>query len=410
LSKRDVVVGLDVGTTKVAAVVAGTAEGAGLNILGVGTATSRGLKKGVVVDIENTVKAITEAVGAAERMAGSRVKTVFCGVAGAHISSLNNRGVVAVAREDKEITPEDVDRVIEAARVISMPPDREVVHVIPREFVVDGYDGIRDPVGMLGMRLEVEAHIVTGAVTSIQNLLRSVYRAGLEVEDVILVPLASGEAVLEPAERELGVVIVDIGGGTTDIAIFREGTLWFTAILPVGGDHITSDIAVGLRTPIPQAEKVKIEHGVAAAEAASDEEFLDIPSVGGREPRQVSQRVLASIIEPRAQEVFGLVAREIKRSGFEGIIPGGVVVTGGTALLPHIVDVAAAELDLPVRVGTPLGVHGLIDGSVGPAMATSVGLVRYALSNTLRHSRMGGGGGVLESWVDRVRNFFREWF
>jgi len=411
MGRRSYVTALDIGTTKVAALVGEVVDSGETRVLGFGVCPSKGLRRGVVVDIESTVAAIQEAVEKAERMSGVRVKSVHVGISGSHASSVNNRGVVAVAREDKEITPEDVDRVIEASRVISLPPDREIVHVIPREFIVDGCDGIRDPVGMLGTRLEVQAHVVTGAVTSIQNLLRSVYKAGLDVEDVVLMSLASGEAVLVSAEKDLGVVLADIGGGTTDIAIFREGTLWFTSALPVGGDHVTGDIAVGLRTPIPQAEKVKIEHGVAKVDLASDDRFFEIPSVGGRGTREVSERMLASIVEPRLQEILGMLRDEVKRSGYEGIIPGGVVITGGTAAVRGLAELAADELDSPVRIGVPESVVGLSDEVNGPAFATLTGLVGCAGRTSGGYGTAGSPRqGVLSVLTDRVRAWFRDFF
>lgn len=375
---RDIVAGLDVGTTKVAAVVGQVGPEGLTGIIGLGTAPCHGMRKGVVVDIEATVKSIREAVSKAQRMAGVNIESVYLGIAGGHISSLNNRGVVAVTREDREITAEDVNRVLEAARLIHIPPDREIIHVLPRGYIVDGFNGIRDPVGLLGTRLEVEANIVTTAINSMQNLMRCVYRAGLGVEEVVLLPLVAGEAVLEPAEKDLGVILVDMGGGTTDVALFEGGSLWFTASIPLGGDHITSDIAVGLRTPIPHAESIKIKHGWALTSCAPDEVLLEVAQVGGHGTRQVSERVLASIIEPRLQEIFGLVAREVKRSGYTRILPGGVVLTGGAAQMRGLPELAAAELDLPVRVGAAEVAGGLKDMVRGPGCAATVGLVQYA--------------------------------
>ncbi|MCL6450019.1 MAG: cell division protein FtsA [Acetobacteraceae bacterium] len=407
MGRRNLILGVDVGTTKVAAVVGEPLEDGRTSVVGVGTSASRGIRKGVVVDIEATVRAVAEAVEKAERMAGARIRSAYVAIAGSHLGSTNNRGVVAVAREDREITAQDVERVMEAARVVSIPPDREIVHVIPRQFVVDGNDGIRDPVGMLGVRLEVEAHIVTGSITSIQNLLRSVYRAGLEVEEVVVSSLASAEAVLLPAEKDLGAVVMDLGGGTCDLAVFSGGSLFFTSTLPVGGEHITGDVAVGLRTPIPQAEKIKVERGLARAELASEAAMVDIPSLAGQEPRQVSERVLAEIIYPRVQEIFSLVGREIKRSGFPGLIPGGVVVTGGAAQLRGLTDVGAAELGLPVRLGVPEEVCGLDDIVGNPAFSTGVGLLRYA-ARARGEAAAGGRTSGARSALSRLAAWLKE--
>lgn len=396
------------GTGKVAAVVAQLEQEAP-NIIGVGVATNRGMRKGVVVDIEGTARSVQEAVGRAERMAGVTAKSVYLSVAGAHIASFNNRGVVAVTAEDKEITEADVQRVIEAARVFNLPSDREIIHVLPREFIVDGYDGVRDPVGMMGVRLEVEAQIVTGAVTSVQNLLRSIYKAGFEVDDVVLSPLASGEAVLQAAEKDLGVAIVDIGAGTTDVAIFEQGSLWYAGVVPLGGDHITSDVAVGLRTPVTQAEKIKIDYGAAMAEDARDDAMVSIPNMGGTGKREVSQKMLTSIIEARTREIFGLVANEIKKSGYPSVVPGGAVLTGGGASMTGVVDLCERALDMPVRLGTPRGVEGLKDIVSSPAFATSVGVVLFASRDrtrmqTKRETKTGG------SVFGRIRSVFRELF
>lgn len=409
MARRNILAGLDVGTSKVAVVIADVDEQGSASIIGYGLSASRGIRKGVVVDIEATVAGITEALDRAQRMAGIKVKSVYVGIAGAHIASTNNRGVIAVAREDKEITPDDVERAIDAARVVTVPPDREIVHVIPREFIVDGNDGIRDPVGMLGLRLELYAHIVTGSVTSIQNLLRSVYRAGLEVDEVILAPLASGEAVVLPAERDLGVVLADVGGGTTDVAIFTSGSLWFASTLPIGGEHITKDLAVGLRTPIPDAERLKVEHGLALAADARDEVMIDVPSMGGNVPRQVSERLVATIIEPRIQEIFHLIGREIRRSGYEGMIPGGLVLTGGTALLRGAAELAARELDLSVRVGTPRDLGGMNDIAGNPLFATAVGIVRYA-GRMGNQTRTAPRVAALGTAVNRLRGWFKDFF
>lgn len=408
MPRRDFVVGLDIGTSKVAVVTALASEDGQVNVIGVGTSPSTGMKKGVVVDIDGTVKSIASAVEQANRMAGVDIKSVYVSVTGAHVSSVNNRGVVAVGREDKEIMQEDVDRVMEAARVLNIPSDREIIHVLPREFVVDGYDGVRDPVGMMGVRLEVEAQIVTGAVTSMQNLLRAVYKAGLEVDDVVLAPLASGEAVLNPAERELGVAVIDMGAGTTDVAIFEKGSLWHASVLPLGGDYITNDIAVGLRTPTTQAEKIKIQYGASRVSMVPEDVSFDLPTVGGTKEKSVSRATLAGIIEPRVQEILMMVDRELKKAGYGSVLPGGAVLTGGSSLLPGMSEYAGEVLDLPTRVGAPAGVGGLKDVVSSPAYATAVGLVLFAARERSKSSprQKESQGGLF----DRIRAWFREFF
>jgi cell division protein FtsA len=305
----DLVVGLDVGTTKICAVIGLPTAGGGLDVVGVGNAPSRGLRRGVVVNIESTVEAIKHAVAEAEQMAGADVSRVYAGVAGGHVRSHNSRGVVAVSGREREVTSVDVERAVEAARAINVPQDREIIHVLPQTFMVDDADGVREPVGMSGVRLEVEVHIVTAAVTSVQNVVRSVNRAGLAVQDVVLEPIASAEAVLFPDEKELGIILIDIGGGTTDMALFRDGAVWHTAVLPLGGDHITNDVAVGLRTPMADAESLKKRYGCALTSMVPAEETVDVPSVGGRKPRQLSRQVLSEIVQPRVEEIFTLVAR-----------------------------------------------------------------------------------------------------
>jgi cell division protein FtsA len=371
------IVGLDVGTTKICAVIGLPRPGGALDIVGVGSAPSRGLRRGVVVNIDSTVEAIKAAVAEAEQMAGAEVSGVYAGVAGGHIRGLNSRGVVAVSGKDREVTDLDVERAVEAARAINLPQDREIIHVLPQTFMIDDADGIREPLGMSGVRLEVEVHIVTGAAASVQNVIRSVNRAGLAVQDVVLEPLASAQAVLFPDERELGVLVVDIGGGTTDIALFRDGAVWHTAILPLGGDHITNDVAIGLRTPMADAEDLKKRHGCALTVSVPAEETVDVPSVGGRKPRQLSRQVLSEIIQPRVEEIFTLVARELTRAGFQDAATAGVVITGGTSLLEGMPELAEAVFDQPVRRGIPGDVGGLADVVRSPIYSTAVGLALY---------------------------------
>ncbi len=384
MAKREnIIVGLDIGTTKICAIVGEIKDiyrSDGLpavDIIGIGTSPSRGLRKGVVVNIESTVESIKRAVEEAELMAGAHIQTVYAGIAGGHIKGFNSRGVIAV--KDGEVSRADVDRVIDAARAVAIPLDREVLHVIPQEFIVDDQDGIKDPLGMAGVRLEAEVHIITGAVTSAQNIVKSVNRAGLEVVDMVLQPLASSEAVLTPDEKELGVTMVDIGGGTTDIATFVDGSIWHTAVLGIGGNHLTGDVAVGLRTPVSEAEKIKIKYGCAMTGMVSGEETIEVPSVGGRPPRVLSRQVLAEIIEPRAEEIFGLVSREIRRTGYEERIASGVVITGGSSILAGMNEVAERILDIPVRRGLPKDLGGLSDIVNNPMYATGAGLILHAL-------------------------------
>jgi len=370
-------VGLDIGTTKISCIIAETAAAGEINIVGVGNAPSEGLRRGVVVDLEKTVASIQRAVDEAERMAGVPVKGVFAGIAGDHIRSINGRGVIAVSRKDNEIGPADVERVVEAAKAIAIPMDREIIHVIPQEFIVDDQDGIKDPVGMSGVRLEAEVHIITGAVTSAKNICRSIQRAGLKVHDLVLEPLASSHAVLGRDERDLGVVLLDLGGGTTDVAVFFEGSIRHTAIVPCGGANVTNDIAIGLRTPIDKAEAIKIQHGCALASLVSSSDLVTVPGVGGRTDREISRHVLASMIEPRMEEIFSMVNREVKRNHFAELLGGGVVLTGGTSLMPGMVELAEQVFEMPVRLGAPDGLGGLGANVADPRYSTGVGLVLH---------------------------------
>lgn len=371
-------VGLDIGTTKISCIVAdmnGTGE---LRVVGVGNAPSEGLRRGVVVDLEKTVASIQRAVDEAERMAGVPVKGVTAGIAGDHIRSINSRGVIAVSRKDNEIGPADVDRVVEAAKAIAIPMDREIIHVIPQEFIVDDQDGIKDPIGMSGVRLEAEVHIITGAVTSAKNICRSIQRAGLKVYDLVLEPLASSHAVLGPDERDLGVVLLDLGGGTTDVAVFFEGSIRHTAIVPFGGANVTNDLAIGLRTPIDKAEQIKIQYGSALASLVSLDSRVTVSGVGGRADREMSRHVLASMVEPRMEEIFQLANKEVKKNHFAELLGGGVVLTGGTSLMPGVVELAEQVFEMPVRLGVPSGLGGLSANVADPRFATGVGLVLHA--------------------------------
>lgn len=400
------ITGLDVGTTKICVVISELTSYGGLNIIGVGTSPSRGLRKGVVVNIDSTVEAIKKAVSEAEAMAGVEVESVFAGLAGGHIRGINSRGVVAVSGKGKEVSPPDVERVLEAARAINLPPDREIIHVLPQTFVVDNQDGVREPIGMSGVRLEVEVHIVTGAVTSIQNVIRGANRAGLTVQDIVLQPLASAEAVLFADEKELGVLLVDLGGGTTDAVLLRDGAIWSSSVLALGGDHITNDIAVGLRTPTAEAEQLKKRHGCALTALVREDETIEVPSVGGRKPRVLSRQILSEIIQPRVEEIFTLVARELALSGFQDAATAGVVVTGGASLMEGVPELAERVFDLPVRRGIPEGVGGLVEVVRSPIYSTAVGLALYGARGWGRVSHLDGSDGRL---LQRIGRRMREW-
>ncbi|PIU63270.1 MAG: cell division protein FtsA [Armatimonadetes bacterium CG07_land_8_20_14_0_80_40_9] len=409
MPRGDIVVGLDVGTTKVASIVAEITPEKEVNIIGVGSNPAVGLRKGVVVDLGDTVRSIERAVEKAERMAGVDIEGVYVGVAGEHISSLNNRGVVAVSGSRGEVTEEDVERVLEAVKIISLPADREIIHVIPRGYIIDGQDGIKNPVGMSGQRLEVEAHIVTGAVTFIQNLLKCVQRVGLMVNDLVLQPVASASAILYPDEKEIGVVLVDIGGGTTDIAIFVGGSIAYTVVIPVGGNHFDRDIAYGLSTTLSEAERIKKEYGYALRSLIPNDELIEVRNIGDEKTRELPQRLVGEIVEARMQEIFDLVKREIAKSGYQDLIPAGMVVTGGTALLKGIVEAAKGSLDLPVRVGVPQRVGGLTEEVSSPIYATGVGLVLYGKQNYERLQPIKAKGGrLLGEVMGRIKRWFKE--
>ena len=378
MQQDQAIVAIDVGTTKVCALVGEQANGNGLRVLGVGVCPSHGLHKGIVVNLHQASQSIAAAVDKAQRTSGMAIKEAYVGITGAHIACKNSKGVVAISRSDHVITHEDVHRAVEAARAVPIPANGEILHVIPRSFVVDGQEGIKDPIGLKGIRLEVEVHIVTGATTSIQNLVQCAQRAEIEVSDLVLEPLASSEAVLTDEEKELGVVLADVGGGTTDIAIFIGGNIWYSKVLPVGGNHLTSDIAFGLRLPFATAEEVKIRYGHALADTIPEEETFEVAGFGS-EHLTVRRRQLAAIIEPRVREIYTLILNEIKRSGYDGLLPAGVVLTGGTASLAGMAEVGREELELPLRIGSPHSLSGLADTITGPAYSTGVGLLLWAL-------------------------------
>ncbi len=378
MPKNGYIVGFDIGTKKVTAIISEITEDNKIEIIGIGSSESRGLRKGVVVNLDATVDAIKKAQEEAELMAGVEIDSGFIGISGAHIKSFNSRGVIAVSGKNREISREDINRVIDQSKAVSIPPDREIIHIIPQEFVVDEQDGIKDPLGMSGIKLEVNVHIVTGAITSVQNLKTCTTRAGVEIEQIVLNQIATSASVLTHDERELGVGLIDIGAGTTEIAIFERGSLWYTSIIPIGGDNFTNDIAVGLRTPIPDAEKIKKKFGCVSGPLVDEQETIEVASVGrGKKPRVLSRQLLADIIQPRAEEIFRLVDNDIKRMGYEKSLNSGVVLTGGTALLEGLEEVAENVFDLPVRRGDPGGIGGLVDRVSTPDYASAVGLVLY---------------------------------
>lgn len=408
------IVGIDVGTTKVCTIVAQVQDGGKANILGVGLTPSKGLDKGVVVNIDDAVNAIATSIEKAERLSGYRIGAAFVGVAGRHISSLNSRGVVAIGRPDHEITRNDIARAVESAQAVAIPTQREIIHVIPRAYVVDGHEGIRDPIGMSGFRLEVETHIVTGEVMAIQNLIKSVQRAGVEIDDLVLQPLASGEAVLTAEDKDRGVMLVDIGGGTTDIAIFIQGGVWHTSVIPVGGNHFTNDIVYVLHTPHNTAEYLKLKYGSAIAgdPPEPDSDLIDAETLTMGEKQKISRHLLNEIIQARAEQVVELIYNEIRRSGYEGLLPAGIVLTGGSAQIARFDELVREMLGMPVRVGVPTELSGLADTLDSPPYATGVGLLRWgarhgaAMVGTAHsHPERNGWGNVYERFKGWLREF-----
>jgi len=405
--KEEFIVGLDIGTTKICAIV-GAPSPKGMDIIGIGTHPSHGLRKGVVVNIESTVQSIKRAVEEAELMAGCEITSVFTGIAGGHIKGFNSHGIVGV--KSHEVSESDMRRVIDAASAIAIPMDREVIHILPQEFIVDGQNGIRDPQGMSGVRLEVKVHIVTGAVTSAQNIIKCANRAGLEVNDIILQQLASSEAALTPEEKELGVALIDIGGGTTDIAIFHQGSIKHTSVISLAGDHVTGDIAIGLRTPIEEAEKIKKKHGCALTSLVGKDERVEVPAVGERGAKAISKYTLAEIIEPRTEEILSLAHREIINSGYESLVASGIVLTGGSALLEGVMDLAEQIFSLPVRKGSPRDVGGLTDIVANPIYTTAVGLVLYGMKGQMAVGFAPGENNIFDKVTRRMKGWFKEFF
>jgi cell division protein FtsA len=411
LASDELIVGLDIGTTKVCVVIGNYNESGQLEITGVGTTPSRGLRRGVVINIETTVRSIANAVEAAEMMSGREVHAVYTGIAGGHIEGINSRGVVAVTGKGREITREDVDRVIDAAKAIVIPMDREVLHVIPQEFIVDEQGGIKNPIGMVGVRLEAEVHIITGAVTSAQNIVKCVNRAGFKVNDIALEPLASSKAVLSQDEKELGVLLVDLGGGTTDVLVHLEGAPYHTEVLSVGGDQVTNDVSIMLKTPLDAAEKIKKESGCCYAALVQADEEVRVPGVGGRAPRSIRRQELAEIIQPRMAEMLGMIREQIERKGYLGLLGGGVVLTGGGSLLAGVAELASEIFNLPARIGYPLRLGGLVEEYYSPIYSTGVGLVLYgAGKKETGYVDTSSSENTFSSVWDRMRNWFKEFF
>ncbi len=399
--ERNIIVGLDIGTSKVAAIVAEHTGNDEIEIIGIGTAPSKGLKKGVVVNLESTVHSIQRAVEEAELMAGCQIQSVFAGIAGSHIKSLNSHGIVAI--KDKEVTQYDIDRVIDSARAVAIPADQKILHILPQEFVIDQQDGIKEPIGMSGIRLEAKVHMVTSSVSAAQNIIKCIRRCGLEVEDIVLEQLASCTSVLTEDEKELGVCLIDIGGGTTDIAIFSEGAIKHTAVIPIAGDQVTNDIAVALRTPTKSAEEIKCQYASALTQIVNTDEMINVPSIGDREPRKISAQNLAEIVEPRYEELMLLVQAELRRSGYEDLIAAGVVLTGGSSKVHGLVDLAEEIFHMPVRMGVPQHVSGLTDVVQNSIYSTGVGLLLYGRD----HHGVAGDVRDGEGIFARMRSWFQ---
>ncbi|HOT98205.1 MAG TPA: cell division protein FtsA [bacterium] len=381
MDEIDIIAGLDIGTTKIGCYIAEVNEAQEIKIIGVGTAPSEGLRYGIVVDAEKTVHSIQQAVERAEEMADVKVDMVYAGIAGDHIRSINGRGVVAISGEDNEVSQEDVRRVIEAARAVALPLDREVIHILPQEFIVDDQRGIRDPIGMIGVRLEAEVHIVTGAIASAQNIYRCIEKAGYSTADLVLEPLASSYSVLSDDEKELGVILVDIGGGTSDIALFYEGCIRHTAVVALGGRNVTNDLAIMLRTPIESAERLKIEHGHALHSEGDKDMVVEVPGIHGRPSRRISKGLLVDIIQPRMVEILTIIYEEIKKSTYVNLMTTGLVLTGGASLLPGTMELAEEIFNMPVKIGHPAGFTGMINEAGTPQSATGVGLIQYAIKH-----------------------------
>ncbi len=408
MSRRDekhIIAGLDIGTSKVVALIGELHADGQIEVVGFGMHPSKGLKRGVVVNIEATVNSIQRAVEEAELMANCEINQVYAGIAGSHVRSLNSHGIVAI--RDREVTRSDMERVIDAARAVAIPADQKILHVLPQEFIIDGQEGIREPIGMSGVRLEARVHMVTGAASAAQNIVKCVQRCGLTVADIVLEQLASSHAVLTDDERELGICLVDIGGGTTDIAVFHNGAIRHTAVIPIAGDQVTNDIAISMRTPTHYAEEIKVRYACALSQLANEDETIEVPSVGERPPRRLARQTLAEVIEPRYEELFGLIRDELRRSGFEDTVAAGVVLTGGSSKMEGAIELAEEVFHMPVRLGVPQHVRGLGDVVRNPIHATGVGLLVYAAERARQAAdTQVVGGGLREVW-ERMRGWFQ---
>jgi cell division protein FtsA len=404
-SDRSLIVGLDIGTSKVVAIVGEVQADGAVEVIGIGSHPSRGLKKGVVVNIESTVQSIQRAVEEAELMAGCEIHSVYAGIAGSHVRSLNSHGIVAI--RDKEVTEADVLKVIDAAKAVAIPADQKILHVLPQEYIIDSQEGIRDPIGMSGVRLEARVHIVTGADSAAQNIIKCVERCGLVVEDIVLEQLASSYAALTDDEKDLGVCIIDVGGGTTDIAVFSHGAIRHTAVIPIAGDQVTNDIAVSMRTPTQYAEDIKIRYACALSQLANPDETIEVPSVGDRPPRRLARQTLAEVVQPRYEELYTLIRDELRRSGFEEVIAAGLVLTGGSAKMEGAVELAEEVFHMPVRLGVPQYVKGLTDVVRNPIHATGVGLLLYGKERLGADYGARPLAGSVKSALERMRQWFQ---
>lgn len=404
-ASENMIVGLDIGTSKVVAIVGDINADGNLDIIGIGSHRSRGLKKGTVVNIESTVESIQRAIEEAELMAGCQINSVYAGIAGSHIRSMNSHGIVAI--RDGEVMRADIERVIDAAQAVAIPADQKVLHILPQEYIIDSQEGVKEPLGMSGVRLEAKVHLVTCAINAVQNIEKCIKRCGLETDEIILEQLASAYSVLTEDEKELGVCLVDIGGGTTDIAIFTEGAIRYTGVIPIAGHQVTNDIAMALRTPTENAEEIKIKYACALTQLASADETLKVPSVGDRAPRELSRQALAEVVEPRYDELFSLIQAELQRSGFENLLAAGVVLTGGTSKMEGVIDLAEEIFHAPVRIGAPHNINGLADIVRNPIYSTGVGLLLYGLKQYQEKGEIDPKRESQFQIVDRVRNWFK---
>ena len=404
-TENGMIVGLDIGTSKIVAIVAEVNDDNELEIIGIGTHASRGLKKGVVVNIESTVQSIQRAVEEAELMAGCQIHSVYAGIAGSHIKSMNSHGIVAI--RDREVLESDVERVIDAARALAIPADQKVLHVLPQEFIIDQQEGIREPIGMSGVRMEAKVHLVTGAVSAAQNIVKCIERCGLQADDIILEQLASSYSVLTEDEKELGICLVDIGGGTTDIAVFTEGAIKHTAVIPIAGDQVTNDIAIAMRTPTQHAEEIKIKYACALRQLTNPDEVIEVPSVGERAPRRLARQTLAEVVEPRYEELMSLILAELRRSGYENLIAAGIVLTGGSSKMEGVVELAEEVFHMPVRLGVPQYVSGLIDVVRNPIHATGVGLLLFGHMSEQSSEQKRYNNSGLSAVFGKVKNWIQ---